>query len=120
MTVDELKEHGLKYSQTFKRGYGLWADAFPSMCRKTVIKFLLNRYAPLSIEMETAMKADQAVITENGEQYIDNDNSANPTKTEEYQEFEEVEEVEGVDTETGEIKEDKKEEPKEEAQDKEF
>lgn len=112
MTVEELKEHGLKYSQTFKRGFGLWSDAFPSMCQKTVVKFLLNRYAPLSIEMETAMKADQAVITENGEQYIDNDKNGEPTPSEEYTNFEEVQE--NVDTDTGEIKEEVQEQPKDE------
>jgi recombination protein RecT len=112
MTIDELKAHGLRYSQTYKRGFGLWRDDFEKMCEKTVLKQLLNRYAPLSIEMETAMKADQAVITENGEQYIDNDKNGEPTPSEEYTNFEEVQET--VDTDTGEIKEDVQEQPKDE------
>lgn len=90
MNVGDLKSHGLRYSQTYKRGYGLWNDDFEKMCEKTVLKQLLNRYAPLSIEMETALKADQAVITETGEKYIDNPKQVNNV---EYDDFEEVENV---------------------------
>lgn len=63
MTISELKAHGLKYSQSFKRGYGQWEDNFEAMALKTVLKLLLSKYAPLSIEdkaMETALIADQA------------------------------------------------------------
>lgn len=68
-TVEELKSHGLKYSQTFKKGYGLWNDNFDSMATKTVIKLLLSKFAPLSIEMQKAVVTDQAVI--NDEEAID-------------------------------------------------
>lgn len=68
-SVEELKSHGLKYSQTFKKGYGLWNDNFDSMATKTVIKLLLSKFAPLSIEMQKAVVTDQAVI--NDEEAID-------------------------------------------------
>ena len=68
-TIEELKSHGLKYSQTFKKGYGLWNDNFDSMATKTVIKLLLSKFAPLSIEMQKAVVTDQAVI--NDEEAID-------------------------------------------------
>lgn len=71
-TVDDLKKHGKKYSQTYKKGYGLWEENFEAMASKTVLKFLLSKYAPLSIEMQTAIQADQAVITDTGYEYIDN------------------------------------------------
>lgn len=102
MTYEELLEHGKKYSQTYKQGFGLWKTDTEKMCEKTILKQLLNRYAPLSIEMETAMKADQAVITENGERYIDNEKNE---LHHEYTEFEESNktEVVNVDKETGEI-----------------
>ena len=64
MTVEELEAHGRKYSQTFRKGMGLWKDDFDSMCRKTVNKLNLSKNAPLSIEMQTAIKADQAVVTD--------------------------------------------------------
>lgn len=63
-THEDLKKHGLKYSQTFKKGFGLWKDDFDSMAIKTVIKLLLARYAPLSVDMQKAVIADQGLITD--------------------------------------------------------
>jgi recombination protein RecT len=74
-SIDELKQHGLKYSQTYKKGYGVWTDNFDQMCRKTVIKLMLNKGdAPMSVEMQQAIKYDQSVILdENGNhRYVDN------------------------------------------------
>jgi recombination protein RecT len=74
MTTEELKTHGGKYSQSAKKGYGLWKDEFDAMAKKTVIKLLLSKYAPLTTEMQTAQLADQAVISDEGKyDYIDND-----------------------------------------------
>jgi recombination protein RecT len=72
MTVEELKSHGLKYSQTFKKGFGKWKDEFDAMARKTVVKLLLSKYAPMTVEMETAQLADQAVVKDDGYDYTDN------------------------------------------------
>lgn len=76
MTVDELKSHAGKYSQTFKSNKGVWVDNFDAMAVKTVIKLMLSKYAPLSIEMQKAIVTDQAVIKDDlGEdvQYIDHE-----------------------------------------------
>lgn len=75
MTVDEVRKHANRFSQTAKRGYGLWADkdSFDAMARKTVLKMLLSKYAPLSIDMQSAITADQAVFHENDKaEYVDN------------------------------------------------
>jgi len=77
MSVEELNKHGVKYSQTAKKGFGLWKDDFNSMAQKTVIKLLLSKFAPLSIEMQKATVADQAVIKDAETmdvEYIDNSN----------------------------------------------
>ena len=72
MTSEQLGKHGLKFSQTFKKGYGLWKDDFDSMAKKTVIKLMLSRYAPLSVDMQKAQLADQAVIEEEDSfEYVD-------------------------------------------------
>jgi recombination protein RecT len=76
-TVEECKEHGLKYSQTFKRGFGLWKDNFDAMCLKTVLKHLLKKYAPKSIEsISRAIASDQASFVGDIENpsavYVDN------------------------------------------------
>lgn len=64
MSKEELRQHGVRFSQTFKRGYGLWKDDFDSMAKKTVLKLLLSRYAPLSVDMQKASVADQSVIND--------------------------------------------------------
>lgn len=81
MTSAEMKAHALRFSQTYKRGYGLWADKemFDSMAKKTVLKLLLSKYAPLSVEMRDAIKADQAVMQKPDEyDYVDNQEQAAP------------------------------------------
>ena len=77
MTVEDLKKHGIKYSQSYKKGYGLWEDNFEAMAIKTVLKLLLSKFAPLSIEMQRAVVSDQATIGDwegNTISYTDNDN----------------------------------------------
>lgn len=65
MTAEDLKKHGTKFSQTFKKGFGLWKDDFDGMAIKTVLKLLLSKYAPLSIDMlQRAVINDQAVIND--------------------------------------------------------
>jgi recombination protein RecT len=64
MTTEELRQHGLKFSQTFKKGFGLWKDDFESMAQKTVLKLLLSKFAPLSVEMQTATIVDQSVVND--------------------------------------------------------
>ena len=75
-TVEELELHGKKYSQTFKKGFGLWKDNFNAMGKKTALKLLLATYAPLSVEMQRAIKSDQSVIKSEKEEeieYVDNE-----------------------------------------------
>ena len=83
MTVSDLKKHGEKFSQTFKKGFGLWKDDFDSMAQKTVIKLLLSKFAPLSVEMQRAVITDQAVVKDfetEDVQYIDNEPEAQTDK----------------------------------------
>lgn len=74
MSKEEIEDHGKKYSKAYNY---LWKSNFEAMANKTVIKLLLSKYAPLSIEMQTAVKVDQAVIKEVDENnvsvdYVDN------------------------------------------------
>lgn len=72
MTVEEMKSHGLKYSKTFKNG--LWNTDFVSMGNKTILKLLLSKFAPLSIEMQKAVMSDQGVIKDDETvQYVDHE-----------------------------------------------
>lgn len=62
MDNEAIKKHGQKYSKTFSSKFGLWNTDFDSMATKTVLKLLLQKYAPLSIEMQKAVVSDQAII----------------------------------------------------------
>ena len=73
MTKDEISKHALRFSQTFKKGYGVWKDDFDSMAKKTVLKLLLSKYAPMSIELAEAIQYDQSVIQDDTPEYPDND-----------------------------------------------
>lgn len=75
MTVGELSKHGKRFSQTFRKGYGLWKDDFDSMASKTVLKLLLSKFGILSIEMQQAILADQAVINDEGDLSYDDNTS---------------------------------------------
>ena len=81
MSIEELTAHSQKYSQTAKKGFGVWKDNFDAMAQKTVIKLLLSKQAPLSIDtpLATAVQADQAVIHDvDGEQVFIYEDSQRP------------------------------------------
>lgn len=80
MSIQQLEAHGKKFSQTYKKGFGVWADDFSSMAKKTVLKLTLSKYAPLSVEMQKAVIFDQATTTD-GEniEYCDNIEVIEPT-----------------------------------------
>ncbi|STY50076.1 P33 [Mannheimia haemolytica] len=76
MTTQEVHDHANRYSQTYRKGYGVWHDNFEATALKTVMKLLLSKQAPLSVEMQQAVLADQAVVkdVENAEfAYPDNE-----------------------------------------------
>lgn len=94
--VEKCKQHGLRFSQTFKRGYGLWKDDFNSMALKSVLKHLITKYLPKSLEMQMAIERDQAALSGD----IDNpqvhyvDNGGEIPVAEEVKDFQEAEVVE--------------------------
>ena len=84
MSVDELREHAEKYSQSYAydlrsgRRSSVWSTNFDAMAKKTVLKKLLSNFGIISIDQQsaalaTALQADQAVITEDGFRYVDNE-----------------------------------------------
>ncbi len=97
MSTADVKKHAGKYSQSFKYGSGVWKDNFEAMALKTVTKLLLSKQAPLSIEMQTAQLADQAIVRDvetNDFDYIDHNESVGsieaPETTLDQQEFQQL------------------------------
>ena len=65
MTVEEVKAHAQKFSQTYRSGRGVWKDQFEAMAKKTVLRRLLTKWAPKSIEMQQMAIFDQSVVRGN-------------------------------------------------------
>lgn len=79
MSKEEVEAHASKYSQSYRKGYGVWKDNFDAMALKTVIKLLISKYGIMSIEMESsslarALAADQAIMENEDEAYTYTDN----------------------------------------------
>lgn len=100
--VEKCKQHGLRFSQTFKRGYGLWKDDFNSMALKSVLKHLITKYLPKSLEMQMAIERDQAALSGDIDNpqihYVDNGGEM-PVETEPH----DFQEAEVVNEQTGEV-----------------
>lgn len=64
MSKAEVERHANTYSKTYASEYGIWKKDFNGMATKTVLKRLLSKFGMLSIEMNTAMVNDQAIISQ--------------------------------------------------------
>ncbi|GMX91658.1 recombinase RecT [Streptococcus equi subsp. equi] len=55
-TVEKVTAHGKKFSKSFASGP--WKTDFDAMAQKTVLKDILSKYGPLSVEMQKAIEED--------------------------------------------------------------
>lgn len=83
MTKAEVENHAKRYSQSYRndldkgRKSSRWSTDFKSMALKTVIKQLLSKWGPLSIEMQRAIGDDQKVFnSDESWSYLDNPEDA--------------------------------------------
>ncbi len=67
MSVEELAKHGKKFSKSYNSPLGGWKTNEHAMMLKTVLKLLLSKYGILSVQMQDAIRSDQAVVTGEGE-----------------------------------------------------
>lgn len=81
-TKNQCENHARKYSRAYGTGKttDLWTNSFDAMACKTVLKRLLNQYAPMSVDIQKGITADQAIINNDGTyDYVDNsDNEEMP------------------------------------------
>lgn len=63
-TIEEVKKHAQQFSKTYKQSNGVWSTSFNAMAKKTVLKNTLSKWGILSIEMQNAVIADQAIIND--------------------------------------------------------
>ena len=70
----KMEAHALRYSKGYAahKGYTFWEKDFDGMAIKTMIRQLISKWGIMSIEMQQAYEADQAVIREDGSKdYVD-------------------------------------------------
>ena len=79
-TKEEIERHARRFSVAYD---SIWKNHFDAMAEKTIIKRLLSRYIVDAddVIINDAINSDQAVITEQGYDYVDN------PRTSEKQEF---------------------------------
>lgn len=72
---EKMEAHALKYSKGYKakKGYTFWEKDFDGMAFKTMLRQLISKWGIMSIDMQTAIDSDMAVINEDGSRdYVDN------------------------------------------------
>lgn len=62
MSKEDVEKHRDKFSPSAKYGSSPWKSDFDSMAKKTVIKKAL-KYAPISVEVQRVLQADESVKT---------------------------------------------------------
>ena len=70
----KMEAHALKYSKGYKakKGYTFWEKDFDGMAFKTMLRQLISKWGIMSIDMQTAIDSDMAVINEDGSRdYVD-------------------------------------------------
>ncbi len=72
---EKMEAHALKYSRGYqaKKGYTFWEKDFDGMAYKTMLRQLISKWGIMSIDMQTAIDKDMAMINEDGStEYVDN------------------------------------------------
>lgn len=64
--IGKINEHAKKFSKSFGSKTSPWTTNFEEMAKKTLIKHILSKYGPLSIDaqMQRAIQVDQAVVND--------------------------------------------------------
>lgn len=58
--IEQMESHALKYSKGYaaKKGYTFWEKDFDAMGYKTMLRQLIGKWGPMSIELQTAYDKD--------------------------------------------------------------
>ena len=84
-TKKKMEAHAMKYSKGYqaKKGYTFWEKDFDGMAYKTMLRQLISKWGIMSIEMQSAIDGDMAVINEDGtKNYVDVENESDVIEAE--------------------------------------
>ena len=62
MSMDDIRAHAKKYSQSYGSSYSPWSTSFEEMAKKTVLKRVL-KYAPMKSEFVRGVVQDETIKT---------------------------------------------------------
>ena len=75
----KMEAHAKKYSQAYRRdlkkgtNWSFWSKDFDGMAFKTMLRQLISKWGLMSVDFQTAIQNDMAIINESGQpQYVDN------------------------------------------------
>jgi recombination protein RecT len=78
MSRAAMENHATTYSQAYRRdlekksSWSFWSKNFEMMAFKTVLRQLISKWGIMSIELQTALEKDMAVLDNNRTNYVDN------------------------------------------------
>jgi len=73
---EKMENHAITYSKGYqaKKGYTFWERDFDGMACKTMLRQLISKWGIMSIDMQSALEKDMAVIhDDNTVDYVDSD-----------------------------------------------
>ena len=85
----KMEAHALKYSKGYaaKKGYTFWEKDFDGMAYKTMLRQLISKWGIMSIDLQTALDKDTAVIRQDGTaEYVENEPEETVVAEQEYRE----------------------------------
>jgi len=59
MTSDAIHTHAKRFSKSYGKDSSPWSTDFDAMAKKTVLKLLISKYGPLSIDLKSALATDE-------------------------------------------------------------
>lgn len=63
-TLDEVLNHAKKHSKTYGKSDSTWNTDQPEMCKKTLIRHLIGKYGPVSVDYQRAEAVDEEIYSD--------------------------------------------------------
>ena len=59
MKTEDVEKHGKRYSKSFAYPGSVWKTNFDAMALKTVVKLLISKWGPMSVDMQRAIRSEE-------------------------------------------------------------
>lgn len=103
LDISAVKNHARKFSKTINSQSSPWNTDFDAMALKTVLKMLIDKWGPKSLEMQKAISSDQAIINDFEGKSLSYDDNPRSNQTEDLSEKYQDIEIVDFDSEDGDL-----------------